>query len=228
MGDNLLDSVVLKKSLVLDSHDIKELKTVIDRIAKVGDYNPFVESSWNDHVGMVAFVNNHRYPYVPGEEKCKWHKWKWKKEEGKMPLSELFTFLTNKSPVPIKWGQGQDIPEQISIQEDEDFDLFISRFYTDTLFTKERIDHNVEGYSGEDSEECYEESSKWNHKLLLLYVMDAAEAKNKEEFLTKYKKTDEDRIEEEIYIPDSDSFYFSVYKLINHKWYLCSFVVNNL
>lgn len=115
-----------------------------------------------------------------------------------------------------------------NIQEDEDFDLFISRFYTDTLFTKERIYHNVEGYSGEDSEECYEESSKWNNKLLLLYVMDAAEAKNKEEFLTKYKKTDEDRIEEEIYIPDSDCFYFSVYKLINHKWYLCSFVVNNL
>ena len=113
-----------------------------------------------------------------------------------------------------------------NISEKEDFELFISEFYSDTLFTISRIQEPLlvmEIGGGELSD--FEE---WAPLEFMFYWESIVDAKHSPDFIIEYIKNDDGSTTEFGYIEDSDCYWKATFVIFNRKWYLSNIIICNI
>ena len=132
--------------------------------------------------------------------------------------------------------------------DQEPFDSFINRFFTDSIFMCSRIENTLTGFNSDyyyreidsllnngyeipDSiDDNLEEPTSmsdfyWNRSDAILYLKDIRNAMKSPEYKVEIRKS-HDEAEVYIFIPNSSLFYKCKYKTKKRKWFLDCLIVN--
>lgn len=130
--------------------------------------------------------------------------------------------------------------------DQEPFDSFINRFFTDSIFMCSRIENTLTGFNSDyyyreidsllnigyeipdsidDEEPTSMSDFRWNKSDAILFLADIRNAIKSPEYKVEIRKEHDDA-EVYIFIPDSSVFYKCKYKINKGKWFLCSLIVN--
>lgn len=124
------------------------------------------------------------------------------------------------------------------LSEAEAFSSFVERFHSDSVFAFSRISEEVIGtntdewvrdtLSNDTIDYVYNTDKVWTKDELRdeLYLFKELR-KDKKQYVTKYEKKD-DSVNEVLYIPDSGFFLLIVFRLVDNKWYMKEYYVNNM